>query len=84
MLSSLDKCPGVRPIGVGEVVRHIIGKAVLYVIGQDIKDAAGPLELCAGQMAGSEAAVHAMQTILKKDETEAVEVDATNALNCLN
>ena len=84
-LIALNKCPSVRPIGVGEVVRRIIGKAILYVIGQNIRDAAGPLQLCAGQMAGSEDAVHAMQTIFKKDEMEAVlEVDAINAFNCLN
>ena len=32
-LIPLDKCPGVMPIGVGEVPRHIMAKAVLRVIG---------------------------------------------------
>ena len=35
----LDKNPGVHPIGVGEVVRRIITKAILHVsiIGSDIQ-----------------------------------------------
>ena len=36
-LVSLDKCPGVRPIGIGEVVRRIIGKAVLTAAGPVFK-----------------------------------------------
>ena len=40
-LNALDKCPGVRLIGVGEVVRRIIGKAVLQVVGHDIVEVAG-------------------------------------------
>ncbi len=35
-LIALDKCPGVRPIGVGETVRRIIGKAILAVIKVDV------------------------------------------------
>ena len=62
-LLALDKCPGVRPIGVGETFRRIIIKAILYVIGEDIKEAAGSSQLCAGQESGSEVAVHTMHRI---------------------
>ena len=42
-LIALDKNPGFHPIGVGKVVRRIIAKAVLSIIGPDIQHAAGPL-----------------------------------------
>ena len=84
-LVALDKCPGVRPVGVGEVVRRIIGKAIMRVVRQDLQDAVGSIQLCAGQEAGCEAAVHAMRTIFDNDDTEAmIFVDATNAFNRLN
>ena len=47
-----DKNPGVRPIGIGDVPRRILEKAILYCIGDDIAVAAGPLQVCAGQVAG--------------------------------
>ena len=37
-LITLGKNPGVRPIGVGEISRRIIGKAMLSVICHDIQD----------------------------------------------
>ena len=84
-LIALDKSPGVRPIGIGEVVRRIVGKSILSVINSDILDIAGPLQLCAGQEAGCEAAVHAIRCIFESQDTEAILlVDASNAFNCLN
>ena len=50
-LIPLDKCPGVRPIGVGEVPRRIIAKAILRTIGKDIEEAAGPLQCAQVRMA---------------------------------
>ena len=84
-LIPLDKKPGVRPIGVCEVVRRIIGKALMKVIGKEVLQAAGPLQLCAGQNAGSEAAIHALRELFERPETEAIIlVDASNAFNNLN
>lgn len=53
-LIALDKNPGVRPIGIGETPCCIIVKAVLAVTRFDIQDAAGSVQLCAGQIAGTE------------------------------
>ena len=74
-----------RPIGIGEVVRRIIRKAILRPIKQDLQAAIGPLQLCTGQDAGCEAAVHAMSKIFQEESTEAmIFVDASNAFNNLN
>ncbi len=78
----LDKCPGVRPIGIGEVPRRRIAKAILALLQPDIVDASGPLQVCAGQECGCEAAIHAMRQAFRADEIEgALLVDATNAIN---
>ena len=53
----MDICSGVCPIGIGEVIRRIVGKAILSVIGYDIQEAAGAIHLCAGQQAGCELGV---------------------------
>ena len=84
-LIALDKSPGVRPIGVCEVVRRIVAKAVLCVIQDDIQIAAGPHQLCAGQVAGTEAAIHTVRSVFNSDVSDAMLlVDATNAFNSLN
>ena len=84
-LIPLDKNPGVRPIGVGEVLRRIVGRAVMRIARQDLLYAAGSSQLCAGQIRGCEAAVHAMKQIFSSPSVDGVLlVDATNAFNELN
>ena len=62
-LIALDKKPGVRPIGVGDTARRIIAKAILTVTRSDIQDAAGSMQLCAGQIASIEAGIHAVRPV---------------------
>ncbi len=80
-----DGNPGVRPVGVGEVLRRLVGKLLLRVIKDDITSAAGPLQTCTGIRSGIEAAIHVMREVFEDEETEAVlMVDAENAFNNLN
>ena len=84
-LIPLDKNPGIRPIGIGEVLRRILGKAVTTFIKQDIISSVGPLQLSSGQEGGAEAAIHAMRKVFSEDDCQGVLfVDATNAFNSLN
>ena len=85
-LIPLAKKPsGIRPIGVGETLRRLMGKTVSWVLNEEIKSAAGPLQTCANHGAGAEAAIHGMREIYENESTEAVLlIDASNAFNCLN
>ena len=85
-LIPLDKGKGaVRPIGVGEVMRRIVGKCVMNICKPDVIESSGSLQLCAGQKSGSEAAVHAMRNIFQADAMDAILlIDASNAFNALN
>ena len=84
-LIPLDKKPGIRPIGVGEVLRRIIGKMVSWTFGDEIKRSAGPLQTCANHSAGSEAAIHSMKVVFDNEATDAILlIDASNAFNSMN
>jgi len=84
-LIPLDKKPGVRPIGIGEVLRRLIAKVVLRIARPAITEATGTIQLCGGQAAGIEAAVHAMKEVFADESTEGLLlVDATNAFNAVN
>ena len=84
-LVTLDKQPGVRPIGIGEVLRRVIGKIVMKILRKDILKATGSQQLCAGKDAESKAAIHAVYDMFNEDETEVIlMVDASNAFNLIN
>jgi len=55
---------------------------VLFILRDDIQEAAGAHQLCAGQLSGVEAAVHTVRRVFEGENTEAVLiVDASNAFN---
>ena len=86
-LIPLDKGPGagVRPIGVGEVLRRIVGKAVTSILKPDLVGSTAPIQVCAGLQGGVEAAIHAMRQMYNDPDCDAVLlVDANNAFNSLN
>ena len=67
-----DKNPGIRPIGIGESLCRLIGKTITKYFNSYIKEAAGPLQTCAGHGAGAEAAIHGMKEIFALEETDGV------------
>ena len=84
-LMPLDKQPGVRPIGIGEILRRVIGKIVMILLKRDVLRATGSLQLCAGQDVGSEVAIYAVHGMFNKESTQAIlMVDASNAFNTIN
>ena len=83
-LIPLNKMPGLRPIGVGEVLRRIIGKVVMSTLKTDVVESCANSQMC-GHKSGSEAAIHAMKVMYENNDTDAVLlVDAENAFNSLN
>ena len=84
-LIPLDKCPGLRPIGVGEPLRRVAGRVVMGVVKEDVQKPAGAVQVCAGQPGGCEAAIHGMRSIWEDEDTDAVLlIDAANAFNSIN
>ena len=86
-LIALDKCPGVRPIGVGEALRCILCKVIALATLTDLEDVCGVAQLCSELQAGMEGAIHAVCELfdLHSDDGRGVLlVDARNAFNSVN
>jgi hypothetical protein len=62
-LVALDKQPGTRPVGIGEVYRRLRAKCLLKAIGLQATAACGNFNLCASLQAGIEGAVHAVRDV---------------------
>ena len=63
-----NKNPGVHPIGVREVARCIICKAIISVGKKGVMISAGPLQACTGIPSGCEAAIHAISKLFEEPE----------------
>ena len=77
-LIALNKNPGVRPVGVCEVPRRVLSKAILFTLKSDIQEAAGSNQLCGGQVASIEAAVHLVRQLFNDENSEAMLLVDTN------
>ena len=81
-LDKNDGKGGIRPIGIGEIIRRVLRKAIDQIFGADICHAAGSQQTCAGEEGGVEAAIHAAREIFQMESTEAnLLIDAENAFN---
>ena len=84
-LNKNDGKGGIRPIGIGEIIRRVLGKAIAQIFGANICHAAGSQQTCAGQEGGVDEAIHAAREIFQMESTEAVLlIDAESAFNRLN
>ena len=83
-LIPLSKIPGVRPIGVCETLRRIVGKTILQIVGNDIRAAVGTSQLSARQRSGCETMISALRQQLDNGAEGLLLVDASNAFNTLN
>ena len=84
-LIPLDEKSGLRPIGVGEVLRRIAGKVIIINFKRDITDAAGSLQLSAGQEVGARTPIYTMWDMFANEDTEAaLLIDAKNAFNSIS
>ena len=68
-----------------KVIRRILGGAVMKTFRRNILESASDLQLCAGQRAGCEAAIHALSSIFSEDDSDAILLVHTyNAFNQIN
>ena len=85
-LIALDKCPGVRPIGIGECLGRVMcsyGRSDQ----KDLEETCGSHQLACGVKAGIEGAVHAVEELFNSTEEDGhglLMMDVSTAFNALN
>lgn len=80
-LIALDKCPRVRPIGIGETLRRILS---CFITRSDVEEVCGSSQLCAGIQCGIEGAIHSVRDMFDSNDWGLLMVDAKNAFNSIN
>ena len=71
----------IRPVGVGGVLRRIVGKTIALGLNEDIQEAAGSLQVSTG-LKGADVTIHAKKKLYERDAL--ILVDAENVFNKLN
>ena len=61
-LIPFDECPDARPIGASEVIRRIIGKAVMYLAKKHVMDPSSDIQICVGQRWGSDVSTNTIRS----------------------
>jgi hypothetical protein len=84
-LLALDKCPGIRPIGIGKTWWQAIVKCILKFAGKDAKETCGIDKLCFGLESGIEGGIHVMNHVWElhsmEEEWGFLLIDIFNAFN---
>ena len=84
---ALDKQPGVRPIGIGETLRRLLGRAVADLTGDDLAYAFGSEQLASEVSCGIEGSIHGLREVFEKKSSNGfglLLLDAKNAFNSIN
>ena len=73
--------------GIGEVLRRLLGKAMILTTGVDVEELCGADQLCSGLKGGIEGAIHSVNRMFDDSSLSGcgvLMVDAKNAFNSVN
>ena len=65
-LVALDKCPGIRPIGVGDVAYRLCAKIMIEITGDDVQTECLADQICSGVKAGIEGSIHSFRDMFNE------------------
>ena len=82
--AGLKKDGGIRPIAVGNILRRLTSKCIMFNISSRASGLLGPHQLGVGVRGGLEAIIHSVKYLNNNmmEDTMILQVDLTNAFNC--